>query len=386
MNDNKANASGTRVLNKKYKIGECVLKSVTGDVFAVQDLTKDSSESSSLFIKYLPLSYPRSNRALDIFSQEAERVKAHCQSFKVLSFEQDDDAAYLVVQLPKGQFLSDRLFPERVYGDLPTVLGCIAKLQTALRQLNACGIAHGLVGVDSIYITDNGNVALLDSVYVAAQHRQLETESENNATVPNREAIYASPDACFGRAISEQDDVFSLACICYHLLSGQHPFGGSNSVSALLNKMRPQRIEGLNDSQWLNLEQGMSLSTEHRFATLDDFIRGFNATTAVKPKRIASNKKETREASQIARNIIRDQAKNNVVARGSRTRVNPVSHKQIRNSTPYWDLQQMDFPEWLWIPLTLMIGFISGMVLMGLAIKIGGVDTAWLTNTLRVLF
>ncbi|RTZ63320.1 MAG: hypothetical protein DSZ29_07100 [Aquificaceae bacterium] len=368
--------------NDKYILGPCVLSSATGDVYSAQPANIANQSESQVFIKFLPENYPHSVGAMTFFTQEIERVRSGCNVFNIVSFEQANDNPYLVFKLPQGIFLSEKISQKNSYGDLSEVLRLVSKIKNALNTLENCGLIHGCVGVDSIYLSDNNDVILLDSIYVSAKQHQLEQDIEHTETIPNREAIYASPDVCFGRPVSEQDNVFSLACISYHLLSGQHPFGGDNSVAALLAKVRPQRIEGLTDMQWQHLENGMAFAKENRLETMDDFIRGFDKAVAVKKKiwtkTTADKDRETVLARKQAKKLLdvqkekKEQMQARTIHHSKKQATNPHPASLVasqQNTSFLLDNFQFDLPEWAWIPLSLLSGILTGAIAMGLAME-----------------
>jgi len=387
VNQDLAKENKVKISNKKYTLGSRLLSSTTGDVYAAWSADKaepDDMYQPPFFIQFLPENYPRSAESMQVFSQEVERAKVGCKTFNIVAFEQTGDHAYLVFELPNGEFLSNKILQKAVYGDLSDVLSLAEKIKKAFENVKNCGLVHGCVGLDSIYITKSGEVILVDSIYISAKQHQLEKDIEHTTTIPNREAIYASPDVCFGREVSEQDDVFSLACISYHLLSGRHPFAGENSVAILLNKTRPQQIDSLTDAQWQHLENGMSLVKESRLETVDDFIKGFDNAALITVKSSISESVNKVKKNVLAKKHIKsplnkhEQQKKPV--RSSGINSYKEKHKVVINVPPQknkmfsFEGLQASFHEWSWIPLSLLAGILSGAIIAGLVIEIFGVN------------
>ena len=373
-----------KTVSNKYVLGLCLLPSITGDIYTA---SYANDRNSLLYIKFFPENYPRSIETIHAVTLEIDRIKKGCKIFNIVDFEQTDDSAYLVFELPKGNFLREKMPKNKSYGDLSAVLSLVSNIKKSLDELKNCGLVHGCVGLDSIYISNKNDVILLDSIYSSAKQHQLEQDVEHTVTVPNKEAIYASPDVCFGRPISEQDDVFSLACISYHLLSGKHPFGGENSVAALLSKVRPKRIKSLTDAQWHHLKNAMALAKENRLATIDDFINGFAKAIAPPKKHLkeikAAKAKETTLARQQAKRILNIQKENvrsNATKSQNKRRRDPrfpsrpliPTKKQVNHFS--FDNFWLEFSEWAWIPLSLFSGMLTGAILMGIAISFFGVS------------
>ena len=73
-------------------------------------------------------------------------------------------------------------------------------------------------------------------------------------------AAYASEERVAGEAPTARDDVYSLACVAYELLTGRHPYGGRSAPLARAHGRDPQKISGLSLRQWHALQNAPSLS------------------------------------------------------------------------------------------------------------------------------
>ncbi len=396
-----SNTQEMRVLNNNYILGPSLLKNSTGDIYAAWDIAKDTNTSpdeasyhlpSPFFIKFLPENYSRSIDSMQIFKEEIQQQAKCCEWCKVVAFDHDGEDDYIVLKLPRGEFLGKSINTLNIYGDLPKVLDLISSIQTALNTLKKCGIQHGRLEPASIFITENKEVEIVDSIYVSAKQRQLKQGVDYTSTVPNREAIYASPDVCFGRKISEQDDVFSLACISYHLLSGQHPFADANSVSALLNKMHPKPIETLTEEQWQHLERGMSLNKETRLQTINAFINGFDRDAKPVGKKITPT--EITIAKQHAENLIKKQANTiatNKTAISNEVKPSPKKTKKplvepIQISSTFIETQELDFSTWTWVSLSVLLGMVIGVIAMSVSISLFNIDFFALMDIFKGFF
>ncbi len=396
-----SNTQEMRILNNNYILGPSLLKNSTGDIYAAWDVAKDANMSpdeasyhlpSPFFIKFLPENYSRSDESMRIFKEEIQQQAKCCDWCKVVAFDHDGDDDYIVLKLPRGEFLGKKIETSIIYGDLPKVLDLISNIHTALNTLEKCGIKHGRLEPASIFITENKEVEIVDSIYVSAKQRQLKQGVDYTSTVPNREAIYASPDVCFGRKISEQDDVFSLACISYHLLSGAHPFAGANSVSALLNKTRPEPIDTLTAEQWHHLEQGMSLNKETRLQTINEFIDGFDRDAKPVEKKIIPT--EIMIAKKNAEDLIKKQTQTTATSKiRMSNEVKPSPEKTakpvvepIQVPSTFLGTQELDFSMWTWVSLSLLLGMVIGVIVMSISISLFNIDFFSLIDILKGFF
>jgi serine/threonine protein kinase len=384
-----------RILNDQYILGPCWLPSTTGDIYAAWDVTVGIDNLSAntadhppaqFFIKFLPDNDPHATPLSHIIAVAYKELTSCFSWCKQISLVTDTDTCYLVLELPQGEFLSKKLEATKVYGDLAAVLPLLTNLNTALNNLQQCGIQHGRVAPDSIFILHSGAVGLVDSLYVVAKQRLLVEDHEGATTIPNREALYASPDVCFGRGISEQDDVFSMACLCYYLLSGEHPFAGSNSVSALLNKTRAQPLGSLSEAEWQHLEYGLSFSPESRQKTTSDFINGF-ATASKSPNTIKKRNKETATARKNAQKVIRQKKQSKTVNKKAIAKAKlskkTIPKKLTASATESSFLQEITLPRWSWVPLSLLAGISLGAIAMALSIYLLDVNLFAFVDSLR---
>jgi serine/threonine protein kinase len=69
---------------------------------------------------------------------------------------------------------------------------------------------------------------------------------------------YASCEQLEGRRADPRDDLYALACICYELLAGTHPFESRPATLARDYGVSVVRPPGLTSRQWRALQKGLS--------------------------------------------------------------------------------------------------------------------------------
>src|SRR6185312_15322551 len=75
---------------------------------------------------------------------------------------------------------------------------------------------------------------------------------------------YASCEQLQGQGVDTRDDVYSLACIGYEVITGKHPFGGLSALEARAQRLRPRRPAVLGAAAWRALRRGLAWEREHR--------------------------------------------------------------------------------------------------------------------------
>lgn len=108
--------------------------------------------------------------------------------------------------------------------DMATVRALVDQVAKGLRAFHRQEMLHQDLRPDNVMVDRHGTVTLIDfgAVRVAGL-----VEATVEAAPPQwlGTAQYSAPETCFGEAVSEQADLFSLGVLTYHLLTGRLPYG-----------------------------------------------------------------------------------------------------------------------------------------------------------------
>jgi len=147
---------------------------------------------------------------------------------------------------------------------------------TGVQHAHRNNVVHADINPSNIYITDTQEVKLLD-FGVARFVSDLEQSEDDRFTWVTQ--TYASPEVLSGLPPEFEDDVFSLACVVYRLLSGKHPFGGSPSLVAKQKGLSVEAIPGLPTREWEILRRALSFERADRPESVSEFVT-WGATTS----------------------------------------------------------------------------------------------------------
>jgi hypothetical protein len=96
---------------------------------------------------------------------------------------------------------------------------------------------------------------------------------------------YAAPEYRFGRAADRRADAFSLACVCYEMLTGSLPYGEAFErvrTREQFARLRYRSASALNPlvPTWLDgaLERAVQLEPERRYAELAEWLHDLEHT------------------------------------------------------------------------------------------------------------
>src|SRR6202012_441126 len=136
----------------------------------------------------------------------------------------------------------------------------IRQLGAGLAHAHAHGVVHGDLKPENIFITREGELRILD---FGAAHRFM-TMTVRSGSPHADQALtfgtpaYASCEQLEGRPADPRDDLYALACICYEILAGTHPFESRPATLARDYRVTSVRPEGLSGRQWRVLQKGLS--------------------------------------------------------------------------------------------------------------------------------
>ena len=173
---------------------------------------------------------------------------SHPNIVNVYELDCDGDVVFFTMELLDGEPLSaviERFSPKVMRKAQAWQL--IQQLGAGLAHAHERGVVHGDLKPRNIFITREGELRILD---FGAAHgfKPSKSRSEHADHVPTSGTpAYASCEQLEGRRADPRDDFYALACICYELLAGTHPFGSRPATLARdyrVSLVRPQGLTG----------------------------------------------------------------------------------------------------------------------------------------------
>ena len=223
------------------------------------------------------------------FLREARAVSAltHPNIATVFNYgETDEGQPYIVMELIKGESLSDKLRAGSL--PLPEAVRIVSYIAEALGEAHHQGVVHRDVKPSNVIITERGQVKVLDFGLVKqiADHSGPGGSSEQK-TLPSTRTrsdvivgtpLYLSPEQATGKDVDGRSDLFALGAVLYECLTGQSAFAGGSiiEIGAQVIHVTPPVPSKLNDRIPAELDRitmkAMEKRVEARYQSADEFI------------------------------------------------------------------------------------------------------------------
>ena len=180
---------------------------------------------------------------------------------RVRRFGRIKSSAFMVTDAVNGERL-DRWIELHPMG-LPVQEASVI-LSAVARALTAChenGVTLGTLSPENISFNPRVGVVKLFN---------FNLPDEQIGADAGQRSCYASREFLQGRPPTAGDDAFSLACIAYELLSGHHPFGGIDALTAFDEHRAVARLDSIGTQRSEALLRALSLHDRGDELTLDD--------------------------------------------------------------------------------------------------------------------
>ena len=238
------------VLRDRYRVLGVLGQGGMGTVFsAIDQYRLDGPHGDPLVaVKVLHTEVMMRPRLLAELRREFQYLQSlsHPNIVRVHEFDRDGDLAFFTMEHLSGVLLS-RVLSAQESAALyrPHAFAFIRDIGAAVAYAHARGVVHGDLYPGNIFVTDGGEVRVLD---FGASHRLHRapwiSEFDNSRQLPVATPKYASCQLLEGEAAEARDDVYALACIAYVLLTGSHPFHDNTALKARTLRMTPARPLG----------------------------------------------------------------------------------------------------------------------------------------------
>jgi serine/threonine protein kinase len=274
------------LLRGRYRVRGVLGQGGMGTVFeAIDEYRLDMPTSGQrIAVKVLHTAVTQREELLAELQREFQHLQllSHPNIVRVHEFDRDGDNAFFTMELLSGALLSAVLDARNAVAlPRPYALVVMRDVGAALAHAHSRGIVHGDINPQNIFITNSGELRVLD---FGASHKVLRDRWTAGSSLAQRTPFatpgYASCQLIEGQHPDARDDLFAFACVSYLLLSGQHPFPNRTAVEARAKRVRPARPPGLTGQQWRILREGLRWERDRRPADVQKWLERFDLAAA----------------------------------------------------------------------------------------------------------
>lgn len=251
---------GARIRDR-YVLERQIGKGGTAIVFRARDLRREAIVALKVLREELREVPDKIERLKREFRQA--QALSHPNIIRVFDIDCEGGAWFLTMEALEGESLRSylaarqpRRLPEREA--IPIILACADALACAHERHQI----HGDFKPENVFVTRDRHVRLLDFGVTPG------VPSGGGPFVPAATPAYASPEVLSGQVPEPRDDVYSLACVAYEVLTGRHPYDRHPVTTARQQRRRVRRLPGLSRRQFAALRCGLSWSRDRRPASV----------------------------------------------------------------------------------------------------------------------
>lgn len=275
------------VLRDRYRIVALLGQGGMGTVFAAVDqyrLDRDQGDQK-VAIKVLHTAVIQRPRLFAELRREFQHLQSltHPNIVRVHEFDRDGDLAFFSMEYLSGALLT-QLVAVHVATALhrPYAFAIVRDVGAAVAHAHARGVVHGDLNPGNIFVTDAGDVRVLD---FGAAHPLRRgpwiSDFEGSQQITVATPRFASCQLLEGETAEARDDIYALACITYVLLTGSHPFRDHSALKARTLGLRPSRPAGITTRQWTALRAGLDFERDRRPRDMSAWMQELASDTAV---------------------------------------------------------------------------------------------------------
>jgi serine/threonine protein kinase len=226
-------------------------------------------------IKVISAQFHTQPELRDRFFREARAAAqlAHRNIITIYDLGEEEGLPYLTMQFLEGRDLEQRMrSPEGM--TLARKLEIALAMAEGLAHAHGSGVIHRDIKPANVFITDDGQVKILDFGLA-----RLVTSELTRSNVMVGTVNYMAPEQLRGEKTDHRSDIFSSGVVLYELFGGKKPFQADSFASTMLKILQetPEPLDSLDPELPPALvsvvDRAMAKAREDRYQYMIDLLR-----------------------------------------------------------------------------------------------------------------
>ncbi len=268
------------VLRGRFRLEEEVARGSMGIVYRAIDLVKLDAGAldPQLAVKVVSPEFANNKNALRTFQNEVVNSQhlSHPHIIHLFELDRDGDRHFITMEWLEGHSLAELLDNSQGSALPPTqTYAIIEQLCDAMIYAHEQGVVHADIKPGNVFLLETGEVKLIDfgiaKTNVAWQGSAEMDKFQTVALTP----AYAGCERLEHEDPTDQDDLYSLACLIYRLLSGRRVFGPLNALEAEEQGAEVVAIDDMDEQRRDALAKALAFRRTDRQASVREFAKEF---------------------------------------------------------------------------------------------------------------
>ncbi|OGS80562.1 MAG: hypothetical protein A2061_00795 [Gallionellales bacterium GWA2_59_43] len=267
----------------KYQITRELGRGAMGVVYEAFDPLIERTVAIKTILKS-SVDKSESEEAFSRFRREARAAGrlSHPKIVAIYEYGEDDDMAFIVMELIRGKELKDYFDREDSFS-LHDGVRIVMQILDALDYSHTHGVVHRDIKPANILITRDGKIKIAD-FGIAKIDSSLLTQAGAVMGTPT----YMPPEQFMGAEVDQRADIYSTGVILYQFLTGLRPFtGGVISVMHQVINQEPAPPSHINPNVPVELDEvvkkAMAKKPEDRYQTVAEFMTALKLASHTLP-------------------------------------------------------------------------------------------------------